>query len=211
MSRIAAGSQRRSGCYLLPLCCHGQQLQAAGAAAAAPFCATFTLPAAVCAAPSRCLATCWPPAATSSCRQAPLLQHVLGHDFTCWQPSGEPAAWISALRLSIDLPPGTFTYTHLLTCCSFAEPTLVPACPLTACPFAVAPPRLHPQIDLLEALYRCARAGSLHAEHRAALTPNLASAVEGLAARKGGKDLDLPTELRCQLVPYNRSLGTQAT
>ncbi|KAL4425723.1 hypothetical protein ABPG75_009739 [Micractinium tetrahymenae] len=67
------------------------------------------------------------------------------------------------------------------------------------------------QIDLLEALYRCARAGALRPGHRAALKPDLLSAVEGVAARKTGKDLDLPAELRRLLVPYNRGLGPEAT
>lgn len=75
-------------------------------------------------------------------------------------------------------------------------------------------PTRHPnpeQIDLLEALYRCARGGALRDEHRAALRPDLLSAMEGLAARKGGKDMDLPAELRRLLVPYNRGLGTDAS
>ncbi len=76
-------------------------------------------------------------------------------------------------------------------------------------PPLAAPP--HVQIDLLEALYRCARAGALRDQHRAALGPDLASSAEGLAARKGGKELDLPTELRRLLVPYNRGLGREAS
>ena len=73
------------------------------------------------------------------------------------------------------------------------------------------PPPAPLQVDLLEALYRLARANALRDEHSAALRPDLRASLEALIARKGGRGVDLSGELRRLLVPYNRGLGAEAT
>lgn len=66
------------------------------------------------------------------------------------------------------------------------------------------------QVDLTEALYRCARAGVLSPAHRALFAPDVLAALDTLAARPA-RDLDLPAELRRLLVILNRAAGKEAT
>ena len=66
------------------------------------------------------------------------------------------------------------------------------------------------QIDLLEGMYRCARARALRDAHRSLFKADFLAALDALAARptKGGA-LDLGSELRRLLVAYNRQLAPQ--
>lgn len=67
------------------------------------------------------------------------------------------------------------------------------------------------QFDLLEAAYRCARAGALRQHHRALLAPALLAGLDELAERGvGAGGIDLAVELRRLLPELNRSQGRQA-